>query len=1260
VRVLSRKLVGSRSVVLAMALSSVLAMVGCASSNSSSTGSNITATPTFSPGAGTYTTAQTVTIADTTQGAVLYCTTDGTTPTTSSPQCSQPTTVFKTEFLQAIAVAPSMTASAVASAGYTISPNAAASPTFNPAGGTYAGTQTVTISDGTPGANVYYTLDGTSPSANSTLYTGPLSISQSTTLSAVAVISGFANSPIVTAAYTIQAGLPTPTVGSVSPNFASAGGATFVMTVNGSNFVSGSTVLWNGTALTTTYVSAAQLTASVPASLIVSAGTANVTVAQASVVSGAAIFTINGVTPTIAALSPSSGSAGTSVAITGTNFTGATAVSFGTTPATSFQVISATSITAVSPVGTGTVDVKVTTPNGTSATAAADQFTYTSSVPTLTGISPAGGSTAGGTSVTVTGTNFTGATAVNFGTTPATSFQVISATSITAVSPAGTGTVDVMVTTPNGASAIAAADQFTYSASLPTLTSISPATGPSTGGTSVTVTGTNFTGTTAVLFGTTPAASFTVNSATSITAVSPAGSGTVDITVAAPGGNSMTAAADQFVYVAALSGTVFSGALPIASATVELYAAGTTGYGTGSSALTTVPATITTDSGGNFSIQYSCPASGAPGDQMYLIATGGDSGSGANASIVLMAALGTCSQLASPVRVNEVTTVASAYALSAFATINGSGGITVGAPATGSSCNAASGWISQQAETCNYIGLANAFAAVSNLVSLPTGTALTHTPAYQQDLAGDPNILNNSTVPTTRINALADMLASCVESSSSNCGSGLFTAAATTVSAPGAPAPVTPIDTLQAALNIAQNPGNNVSNLLGLVIPMATPPYSLTSPDAGSSPLVLSGTGVPTDLTLALTFTGGGLGMAPSLQFSLSDGSFGVVNGALAIDATGNIWVGGGIYTSNFFNTNASMVAEFNALGAPITKATTLNGLTPTYGGFDPELTLDQALRNHGISSLTIDQSGNLWTDDGLSSLLEISSSLSVLNTIAEIGDPAKLAIDSTGNNVWFFLGTTPATVNEVLGNGMGSVAGVNPPAGVYLADYLTFDSGGGMWSSGQNASSGFDVFQLSPADGSVLYDAFASSTAVQNYRTTLATDGSGNVYACDPSGANLDTFNANPPIPSNPVNLMVSASAISTQRACGTQLVLDGKSHLFAVLNEGGNFPGVNSAFTKNIDEFTTGGTLISPQQNGYLGSSSTEAPTLNPDPNWVQLVTGVGAAMDGSGNLWVLNSDTFGNLPGNALVEYIGIGAPVITPAALAQANGLLGVRP
>ena len=125
--------------------------------------------------------------------------------------------------------------------------------------------------------------------------------------------------------------------------------------------------------------------------------------------------------PTVTSVSPSSGPAagGTSVTVSGTNLTGATAVNFGTSnPGTSISGVTATSLTVTSPAGTGTVNVTVTTPNGTSAiNAPGDQFTYNApALPTVTSVSPTNGPAAGGTSVTVSGTNLTGATAVDFGT----------------------------------------------------------------------------------------------------------------------------------------------------------------------------------------------------------------------------------------------------------------------------------------------------------------------------------------------------------------------------------------------------------------------------------------------------------------------------------------------------------------------------------------------------------------------------------------------------------------------------------------------------------------------------------------------------------------------------------------------------------------------------------------------------------------------------------------------------------------------------
>src|SRR5450830_859453 len=283
--------------------------------------------------------------------------------------------------------------------------------------------------------------------------------------------------------------------------------------------------------------------------------------------------------PTVSSISPTSGptTGGTSVIITGTNLTGATAVRFGATNATGFTVNSATQITATAPAGTGTVDVRVTTGGGTSATGSADQFTYVAA-PTVSSLSPTSGPAAGGTSVTINGTNFAGVTAVTFGGTAASSFTFNSATQITATAPAGTGTVDVRVTTGGGTSATGSADQFTYLAA-PTVGSISPTSGPAAGGTSVTINGANFAGVTAVTFGATAASSFTFNSPTQITATAPAGTGTVDVRVTTGGGTSATSAADQFTYVAAptVSGISPSTGLTAGGAIVTITGSNLTG-----------------------------------------------------------------------------------------------------------------------------------------------------------------------------------------------------------------------------------------------------------------------------------------------------------------------------------------------------------------------------------------------------------------------------------------------------------------------------------------------------------------------------------------------------------------------------------------------------------------------------------------------------------------------------------------------------------
>ena len=332
------------------------------------------------------------------------------------------------------------------------------------------------------------------------------------------------------------------------------------MTITGTSFTGATAVDFGTTAATNvTVVNDTTITADSPAGT----GTVQVTVvtpAGTSPETSAALFSFNDVTtaPTVTGLSPTSGpeAGGTLVTITGTSFTGATAVDFGATAATNLTVVNDTTITADSPAGTGTVDVTVTNSVGTSPTSPADQFTFTAIAPVITGLNPTSGPAAGGTLVTITGTGFTGATKVNFGATAALAFSVVNDTTIDAETNPGTGTVDVTVITPAGTSATSPADQFAFNAAAPTVTGLSPTSGPAAGGTLVTITGTGFTGATAVNFGTTAATNLTVVSDTSITANSPAGTGNVDVTVVTPAGTSPTSPADQFTFNAAAAPTI--------------------------------------------------------------------------------------------------------------------------------------------------------------------------------------------------------------------------------------------------------------------------------------------------------------------------------------------------------------------------------------------------------------------------------------------------------------------------------------------------------------------------------------------------------------------------------------------------------------------------------------------------------------------------------------------------------------------------------
>lgn len=297
------------------------------------------------------------------------------------------------------------------------------------------------------------------------------------------------------------------------------------------------------------------------------------------------------------------------------------------------------------------------------------------------------------------------------------------------------------------------------------------------------------------------------------------------------------------------SGTAKSGSGAITGGHVYLYAAGTSGYGTASTSLlnrtvlTNNPTNsgkdgngnyyVTTDSCGNFNItkDYTCTS----GSVVYLYLVGGSYGGVPNSATGLLALLGTCPAagnfaITTPyVYMNEVSTIAAAYAMAGFAT-----------DAT---------HVSSSGTVLAKTGIQNAFATATNLDSISLGLALTTTPS------------GNGTVPHMEINTLANILAACINSagpSSIDCST-LFSNAKSAGSTG-----VTPTDTATAAINVAHYPNVNTSALYNL---------SNVTGNLTFSPAL---TTQPNDFTIALNFTGGGL-------FSCE---------ALAIDASGSAWVG--------------------------------------------------------------------------------------------------------------------------------------------------------------------------------------------------------------------------------------------------------------------------------------------------------------------------------------------------------------------------------
>ena len=521
-----------------------------------------------------------------------------------------------------------------------------------------------------------------------------------------------------------------------------------------------------------------------------------------------------------------------------------------------------------------------------------------------------------------------------------------------------------------------------------------------------------------------------------------------------------------------LSGNIHGGQQPIAGAHVYLFAANTTGYGQPSLSLLNASVTglsdsigayVTTDPQGGFTItgDYSC----TPNTQVYLYALGGNPGAGVNSGAGLLAALGNCpasgSFLATVpfISVNEVTTVAAAYAMAGFAT-----------DAT---------HVSSSGTPLAKTGITNAFANAANLADISTGTALTTTPT------------GNGTVnvPNTLINTLANVLAACINSSSSASTpcSTLFSN-----SLSGGTSGTTPTDTATAIINIAHNPGTNIATLFSL--PTAASPFA---PSMGTVPndfsifLRYNFPGINSQSALTIAIDGSGNAWIPNVETnsivelasngSLISPSAGYANGQLsnpssvAIDDSGNAWVA---------NINTKSVTKLSSNGTVLSPPSGFTG-----GGLDNPL------------GIAIDGAGNAWiANDAGSSVASVTKLSSTGTAISPatgfvgggLGHPFGIAIDSAGS----------AWVANISNNSASkfSSAGVaiSPPTGftgggLDAAFGIAIDNSGSAWIA--NGNSGNDPNRITKLSNDGVPQSTGFTGGGLNFPIAIAVDGSGSVW---------------------------------------------------------------------------------------------------------------------------------------------------------------------
>jgi hypothetical protein len=1305
--------------IVLLALVSLLS-AGCGSSLKPSI-----ATPTFSPASGTYPTATTVTISDATPGASIYYTLTTTSATTGLPVTmptgqslgylyTGPFVVGVAETITAIATYQNLPFSPSATASYVVGVGA---PTISPAGGTFTTIQSVAITDTTPNATIYYTLDGTTPTTASKIYAAPLSVGISETVNAIAVLTGTGTSPVSTASFVIN--LPTAATPAISP---AAGTYTSIQTVTIADATQGVAIYYtlNGntpTTASTLYAAAIQVGVTEAINAIaVETGYNNSAVATSA-------YTINlppAPTPTfspvagtytsIQSVAIADSAAGALIYYTLDGSTPTTASTPYTVPITvsvseTIKAIATATGYSTSVVGIGVFTINL--PPAATPTFTPAPGTYTAAQTVTVSDSSAGAAiyyTLNGSMPTVASTRYTSPIAVS-----------------------GTETINAIATAPGYSTSAVGVGAYTINLPPTATPTFSPVAGTYATIQTVTI---SDSATGAAIYYTVDGSTPTTSSTQYTVPISVQGTETVSAIALASGFSNSAVATAVYKITSILTGKVLAGTQAVTGSTVQLYVAGTGGYGLGSGSIATAAAT--TDSNGNFTLTFLCPSNT---NQVYVVASGGNPGLAAgtnNPNLAMMATLGTCGTLAAPnpaasVTVNEVTTVAAVWALQQFMaspTVD----TTQGVPMIGTSAATYGG------VQAGVIGLQNAFGMVNNMVNVPTGSAAVPTNLW-------------STPETTKINTVADILYTC-----DSVNPATSTACTTLITDVTPSGKTKALDTIQAAWYMAQNPGNNVSTLYKLVT--GTPPFTGL-------------TAAPNDLTIAVNLAPTYTGASYTCGTTTCTTYYGVATPHhVAIDRYGNAWLSNNgshsgmqiaAPTGTDYAGPGSSVVELAPNGSILMNPAT-SFTASTTGGAYSQFTVKPASNTISFSApkmVAIDTSNNVWIANyGGAVGTPAAGSIGYFNgsTAAGLagsvnggyyvgGAPWGIAID--GHNNIYESNTTPTgldalSVGKIVAT-TGSYTystsgGASPPnelpnvsavaalgagnwSAVLAVDTNTVASGGadgllwtaspacvdqGQYDSTFNIAWGivdiFDADTLGSLSGAEATTSFSDAivgagsatncgssigtnavagtglainqifTAAMSYPFGVAIDKNNGVWIADAgySSGNLQGFNGltylAAPTSSTGV-IPTSAYIVNGSPLTATQTLSQGqvqRESTYIEVDGNNNVWAASQGF----------GTIAEANYNATTNTITYLTPASG-EGFAHTLATAYGMAIDASGNVWITNTSANGTAyyvsaqgpeiaDGFSMTVMVGAAGPVVTPLAQAVQSNMLGQKP